>query len=258
MNGLMLHCGAAALTRTELATLPAPDARGSRHVCRPFIDDVELVNDQMRTNGIHIQDESFGVTYDEDGAPRRFFGLMQILIQGLAHNDSYGLMIGLRGSYDQSLARTIAVGSRVFVCDNLAFSGKVQISTKQTTNVAHRVPELIARAIGQIPQMAEAQDRRFNAYRNQTLTQDHGDHMLIDLVRQHVLMPSQLERALQEWDEPSHPEHAEQGLNAWRLHNAVTEAIKPSNPERMALPQVWQRTQHLTGYLDQACLPAAA
>nr|MBS0019438.1 hypothetical protein [Gammaproteobacteria bacterium] len=49
-------------------------------------------------------------------------------------------MVGLRGSYDQTLPRGLAVGSRVFVCDNLAFSGEVTIKTKQTTFIGQRLP----------------------------------------------------------------------------------------------------------------------
>ena len=40
---LMLHCGASALNRDQLAALPIPAAKGTRHVVRPFVEDVDLI-----------------------------------------------------------------------------------------------------------------------------------------------------------------------------------------------------------------------
>ena len=251
MNGLMLHCGANALTRSDLATLPTPDAQGPHHVVRPFIEDVELVSDTMRETGIHIESEAFGVTYDEDGTPQRFFGLIQTRVDNFDGSQGYGLMVGLRGSYDQTLARALAVGSRVFICDNLAFSGEVTIKTKQTLNVARRIPALLSDAVKQIPVMAERQHNRFDAYKNVTLDDKGADHALVDMVRHGILAPTHFGRALQEWDEPSHAEHAEQGRSLWRLHNAVTQAIKPVNAARAAVPATWARTRPMTEYFDQ-------
>jgi glycerol-3-phosphate responsive antiterminator len=60
-------------------------------------------------------------------------------------------MVGIRGSYDQSMSRMLGVGSRVFVCDNMAFSTEVSIATKQTTNIGSRLPGLMRAAVAQIP-----------------------------------------------------------------------------------------------------------
>lgn len=250
MNGLILHCGAQHVTRTELAVLPTPEARGTRHVIRPFIEDVELIHDLMNTQGIAIQDEAYGVLKDQEGIPQRFFGILQVRLDGI-NNDQYGLMIGLRGSYDQTLTRALAVGSRVFVCDNLAFSGEINASTRQTTHIADRIPIMLQNAISQIPALAHAQDTRFDAYRNSEITRKEGDALLIEMVRQQALLPSNLGQALHEWDKPSHDEHADQGYSIWRLQNAVTEAIKPANPERAAVPTTWIRTRRMTDILDQ-------
>jgi hypothetical protein len=252
MKGLMLHCGAEAITRHQLATLPVPAPRGSRHVTRPFIDDVELVRDRFQREGIVIEDEGYGVKRDKaTGDPLQFFGILSITIRGFTADSSYGLMVGLRGSYDQTLTRALAVGSQVFVCDNLAFSGEVEIRTRQTLNIDKRIPGLMADAIARIPAMAEAQQSRFEAYRNVELKPRWGDALLVDMVRHGVLNPSQLGRAIAQWDAPAHDEHAEQGHSMWRLHNAVTEAIKPANPARAAVPATWERTRTMTDIFDR-------
>ena len=250
MNSLMLHCGSEAIGRNDLHNLPTPSAQGARHVIRPFAEDVELVHDFMDRSGIRIDDEAYGVLYGPDRTPRRFFGVMQVRIDALDGRDGYGLMVGLRGSYDQSLSRALAVGSRVFVCDNLSFSGEIDIRTKQTTNIGQRLPALLGAAVEQIPSLATHQRHRFDQYRNHQISKVTGDHLLVELVRRKALMPSHLGTALREWDEPSHGEHGNEGFSLWRLHNAVTEAIKPSNPERAAVPVTWERTRTMTAVLD--------
>ena len=250
-SSLILHCGAQAISREELGRLPTPAVQGTRHAIRNFADDVDLIHDYMQAEGVHVEDEAYGVLYDKDThLPKRFFGAVQVRIDALDGRDGYGLVVGIRGSYDQSLSRALAVGSRVFVCDNLAFSGEVDVRTKQTTNIDRRVPEMLQRAVAQIPVLAHRQDARFSAYRNAEVSDEGGDHMLVNMVREGVLMPSQLGHALEQWDEPDHAEHAEQGRSLWRLHNAVTQAIKPANPRRAALPMVWERTKTLTEMLD--------
>lgn len=262
MQGLILHCGANRVGRAELASLPIPAAKGPRHLVRPFIDDITLVHDYLGAEGIIVEDEGYGITLDADKMPARFFGLIQARVGNYDGRDGYSLMIGLRGSYNQTLARALAVGSRVMVCDNLAFSGEIDLSTKQTTNIAARFPAMLEAAIGQIPLLAEHQAIRFEAYRNQTLSKAQGDHLLIELVRKDALAPSYLNRAIREWDSPRHDEHATEGRTMWRLHNAVTEAIKPVNIDRAAVPTTWDRTRTMTQLFDETIgfdqLPLAA
>ena len=250
MNGMILHCGAKSISRPELALLPVPQPMGPRHVIRPFIEDVELVTDEMLGLGLQVTDEAFGVSYTEAGVPAQFFGLLEVK-QPTDNPEEFGLMVGLRGSYNQRLPRGLAVGSRVFVCDNLAFSGSIEMHTKQTTNVSSRIPALIREAVSQIPEMAEMQTRRFDGYREHQVARRVGDAMLIEMVRRGILMPSHLGRALNEWDKSAHEEHEQFGDSLWKLHNAVTEALKPANPERGNVPAVWERTTKMTAMLDE-------
>jgi hypothetical protein len=249
MPGLMLHCGAAAISRNDLAALPMPESLGPRHAPRPFIDDVLLVEDELKAYGLGIVDEAYGVTHDAN----RFFGVVEVepVLEGeLLPAKDYRLMVGMRGSHDQSLGRGLAAGNRVFCCDNLSFTGEVVIKTRQTTHLGDRLPELMRRAVGQIPALAEHQALRFEQYKNTRLTPRQGDAAIVEMVRRGIINPSIVGRVIQEWDEPSHPEHAEFGYSVWRLHNACTEAMKPSNKDRFAIPALWQRTIPMTSFFD--------
>lgn len=253
--GLMLHAGAAAINREALAALPLPAARGPRHVVRPFIEDVELIDTFLGRNGFTIKEEAFGVKTDAKGFPSQFFGAIEIRSKALEGEylpaEPFALTVGVRGSYDQTLPRGLAVGSRVFVCDNLAFSGEVSVYAKQTTNIGSRIAGLLEAAVGEVPVLADHQARRFDAYRNYELSKVKGDAILVECVRLGILNPSDIGKAIKEWDEPSHPEHAEQGNTVWKLFNAITESIKPANTDRAHVLSAWNRTVPLTTFLDK-------
>jgi hypothetical protein len=252
MNGLMLHCGAKALGRMELAGFIPPAPRGSYHNPVPYIETVELVTDALSAIGFRIKEEAFGAL--SDGS--RFFGLMAVepdteVLEGeLLSPEDYDLLLGLRGSYDQTFPRGFACGARVFVCDNLSFSGEVVVHTKQTTNINKRMPPRIEAAMHQIVQMGELQALRFDRYRNEALNRKDGDAVIVDLLRHGVIGVRHAPRVIQEWDNPSHPEHLAWGRTVWTLHNAVTEAIKPGNGQPTAIV-AQNRTLGLTRHLDK-------
>jgi hypothetical protein len=248
MKGLMLHCGADAIDRDTLGSLRLPQPKGARHFIRPFIEDVDMIDDLLQQVDMPIKNEAFGVKFDDDKVtPKQFFGLLEL--EG--GKDEHGLMVGLRGSYDQTLSRGIAVGSRVFVCDNLCFSGEIEIKTKQTLDIDARIGDLLTTAIGQVPRLLNFQGERFDRYRLTQVGQTVGNSMLTDMVRSGILNASQIGRALAEWDKPSHDEHAEDGWSLWRLHNAVTEALKPTNTANNAVQRNWDRTINMTRMLDE-------
>ena len=53
------------------------------------------------------------------------FGLLEVC-NGRPQGD-HGLVVGVRNSHDQSFPASIALGSAVFVCDNLSFCGEITI-----------------------------------------------------------------------------------------------------------------------------------
>ncbi|MCH9712698.1 MAG: DUF932 domain-containing protein [Proteobacteria bacterium] len=253
MNGLMLHCGADAIGRNELTNVMPPEAMGAHHNPVPYIDYVNEVSHNLDDHGYAIHNESFGVHADGGS----FFGLMEIkpkVLEGeylkADNDDDFGLMVGLRGSYNQSIARGLAIGSRVFVCDNLAFSGEVTINTRQTTHIARRLPRMINGAMGQLLDLSEKQEQRFDRYKDMEFKPRWGDAAIVECVRRKVITPTQVNRVVQEWDQPTHDEHAEHGHSLWRFHNAVTEAIKPVNG-RAGVVNNQNRTIKLTSFLDE-------
>jgi hypothetical protein len=112
MVNLTLHCGAKHVTRSAVDNAVTPRA-SSTWVPVPHQRFLEQVESTIVGNGLAIVNQAHALWNDG----RRYFGLLEVL-NDETPND-YGLLIGLRNSHDKSFPASIAMGSAVFVCDNL-------------------------------------------------------------------------------------------------------------------------------------------
>ena len=236
-------------TRHQLHQLPVPAALGRYHNPVPFGDFADLVVKRLEHVGFGIDQEEYAV--DHDG--NRLFGLLEVSpLEGeyISAKD-WSLQVGLRGSHDQSIPRALTLGSRVLVCSNLCFHGDLGVfSTRQTLNVWQRLPGMVESALGTLPQLAQRQQQRVDQCRLTQLKPHQGDAALVELHRRGAFSAAQLGRAIQEWDEPSHEEHTEDGHTVWRLFNASTEALKPTG-DRVNHDLVRQRSERVSAFLDE-------
>jgi hypothetical protein len=141
MDRLVLHRGGWEATKADLASVPVPDPTESYHPVPygRFVEEVEL---HVPRFGLTIQSAQYALTRGQ------MFG---VLTCTNGHNArDYALAIGLRNSYDRSLSVGLVAGTRVFCCDNLAFSGEVQMHRKHTANVFRDLPDLIYRMLSQL------------------------------------------------------------------------------------------------------------
>lgn len=244
---LMLHCGAHAATRDELYALPQPAAKGKRHAPIHHAEYLELVEGMLDQYGYQIEDEAFGITQHGN----RMFGLLQVKHQDLQCFDGGAFELGLRGSHDMSLPRGLAAGSRVFVCDNLAFNGSLTMSTKQTTNLHLRLPALMDDMVRELGRFYSLLLKQVDSYKLTVLDGRTADAAITQMVREDIVSTRQLSKLITEWDEPSHPEHAEDGASVWRLFNACTETLKSDNPMHPALPNLAGKTTKLHALCDR-------
>jgi len=142
-----------------------------------------------------------------------------------------GLSIGLRQSYNKSLALGVAVGSRVFVCDNLCFSGDAfMVVRKNTTNVWDDFKALVAAqvagALGHHSNM-QADVAKLKAT---ACNMRRGYSFLGVMQGEGLLTPTQATVAFGDWTTPRHEEFADR--NMWGLYNAITEGLKKGAPAR--------------------------
>jgi hypothetical protein len=241
MVNLVLHCGARHVERraVEKATTPAAS---ETWVPVPHHRLLEQVESTIVSSGLRVVNEAHALW--SEGL--RYFGLLEVT-NGHAHED-YGLVIGLRNSHDKSFPAAIAMGSAVFICDNLAFSAEVTIARRHTRFIERDLPRIVHTAVGRLADMRGQQDERISAYKETPITDPTAHDLVIRAVDANVLPVTQVPAVLNEWRTPSHEEFAADGKTLWRFHNAVTEVWKGRN--LAALPR---RSQALHGLLDSVC-----
>ena len=244
MSGLLLHCGAEKVGYGEVINTKTPRATST---WTPIAHEqvIDGIKQQLETRGIETLSEEHSLSHGGD----RYFGLMQIARKGrqdVVSNSDYGLTIGIRNSHDKTFPVGLAVGSRVFVCDNLSFSGEINVVRKHTRWVRRDLPALMCNAVAQITAKAKSQHERFQAYKMQELKDAMAHHLIIQMLRAQAITSSQVEKIVNEWYEPSHEDFNER--NVWSLFNAVTEVAKgKANPHTML-----KRSQRLHGVCDLA------
>lgn len=237
-TNLLLHCGAHSATWEDVTKVETPEPTDTWHpIPHQFL--INRVADAMQAANLTVQNMEFGLW--KDGM--RMFAAFEL--RNGDNADDYGLVVGLRNSHDKAFSAGLAVGSRVFVCDNLAFSGEITIARKHTRYIRSDLPRLAAQAIGRIGAMRVRQDDRIRAYKQVGIDDRAVHDLLVRSIDAKVIPNARLPRVLQEWREPRHPEFEER--NVWSLFNAYTEVFKDTN--QLELPR---RTVLLHGLMDQA------
>jgi hypothetical protein len=222
MSGtLVLHCGGWEASRADLAAVPVPSETDS-YVPVPYGRFVEEVELHVPRFGLTITEAHYALARDG----MQMFGVLTCT-NGQNHAD-YALAIGLRNSYDRSLSVGLVAGSRVFCCDNLAFSGEVETNRKHTINVFRDLPDLIYRMLSQVSSMRSRIHAEIAAMKGQELSPEMADHLMVEAVRRNVLPASNLPKVIDAWERPAHEEFAPR--TAWSLFNAFTEVSKSRSP----------------------------
>ena len=146
----------------------------------------------------------------------------------MKREQDYSWVVGIRNSHDQTYPAGLVAGTRVFVCDNLAFSGEVRISRKHTRFAMRDLRHLTARAVGQLGDRFHQLDQRLDAYKHRSLNDPEVHDIVIRAVDCMAITPSQIPDVLEQWRHPAHTAFSER--TAWSLFNAFTEVHKSVNP----------------------------
>lgn len=207
---LMLHAGATPIDYDGLRSLATPVATAT-HVPIPHHSVVDMVKYSLGFFGHDLLEEHYGVTPDGD----RFFGVLSLK----SPYGDYTDMVGLRNSHDKSFPISISLGSRVFVCDNLAFVGEHVIKRKHTVNAKRDLPGLVAEIIEPMGEQRKRQALTFERYKGTPLQLDQVDAAIIRMYRQGVINVTKIADVIDAYDNPPHDWG---DPTAWRLFNAGT------------------------------------
>lgn len=226
MTELMLHRGARRVERTELALVNAPPPTETWFPVRHEAV-LDVVEQTLAGAGFDIAKSQFALS--EDNA--RFFGTLDLTAP---ITDGVTLTIGVRNSTDKTFPIGLCAGTRVFVCDNLAFSAEIYVSKKHTRFGNERFRDGIALAVSTLHQYQTVEAERIVHYRQRPLDENEAAACLLHAFESAILTTRTLPMALAEWRTPSQEEFAPR--TAWSLFNAFTAALRArqSNPAEFA------------------------
>lgn len=211
---LMLHAGAEAIDYDGLRQLITPDATAT-HVPIPHFRLVDMLRHTLGFYGHEVTQEHHGVT--PDGA--RYFGLLSLRSSYTGYEDT----LGIRNSHDKAFPASCAFGSRVFVCDNLAFIGEHVIKRRHTVNLKRDLPGLIAQIVEPLTEQREAQHRTILRYQHTPIHEPEVNDAILKMYRRGVINVTRIADVVEAYDNPPH-DWGEP--SAWRLFNAATFALR--------------------------------
>jgi hypothetical protein len=216
MAELMLHAGGRVATLDELHECEAPESVGRWHPVA-HVRVLEAVKETLAGAGYTIHAEKYALTRHD----ARFFGVLDWetpLAAGVS------LSVGVRNSVDKSFPLGFAAGSRVFVCDNLAFHSELLVRRKHTVNGMRAFGHAIAGAVASLTSFKEAEQVRIERMAGRELTPAEASHIILAAYRHGIISALQLPKVCAEWEEPRYDFRPR---TAWSLFNAFTEILKP-------------------------------
>jgi hypothetical protein len=225
------------LSREQLTLVPTP-APTATHKTIPHI---EVVNALVETLGFrHI-----GVVNDEYAVSRdgmKMFGVLD-LDTGM-HGCRFS--IGIRNAHDKSMRLAMTVGYRVFVCENMAFSGDFQpVLAKHSKNL--NLIQAVSIGVDEMQRNFDGMRMQVEAWRAEQLP-DRDAKLIIyrAFIEADLEVPRHLARSVHElYFNPQYEEF--QARTMWSLSNAFTTAFKELDP----VPQ-FRATAKLAGFLEAA------
>ena len=165
-----------------------------------------------------IQGQAHGLTHD--GA--RYFGLLEIKASNPYSDHHY--VVGVRNSHDMRFSAGVVAGSQVLVCDNLCFSGEIQLARKHTPRIMQELPALVSEAVTDLNRYWDLHTQRIDRYRSVLVGDVRAHDLIVRSVDAGVMANSYIPRVLSEWRDPSH--EVFERRNLWSLQNAFTEVFK--------------------------------
>lgn len=244
MSRLVLHAGASETTRQDVFNVPTPEPsfseNGRGYYPIPHALLIETIEANLSAAGLHVVQEQHSLGHDGDS----YFGLLDV--RNGENRDDYGLAIGIRNGHNKQFSAGLALGSRVFVCDNLAFNGEVTLARKHTRFIERDLPALVARSIGMLQDQRQIQDQRFDAYKLCEIDDRQVHDFVIRSIDARAVPLTKIPQVLHHWRKPPYEEFEPRTL--WSLFNAFTEEYKQQAPRVTC-----RRSQILHALADSQC-----
>jgi len=261
----MLHCGGKEVSYSTVQAVKTPEPTDS-HFPIPHSTLVDVSRRALTDYGYTMGEEVHALWGDNG---QRYFGIIEITEGPGMTPNGHTFNLGLRSSHDKSFAPQGLLGTRVWLCDNLCWSGGDLFSyrRKSTRYIQRDLEGIVFTQLGKLGERMGLVEERYSRYRAYTFGDEtRGDSIaertrleahdfLMRAMRARAVSPSRIYKVLHEWDRPDgcggHGE-ADDELGtptAWRMLNAFTE-VEKQYPSLLEGPK---RNARLTALLDARC-----
>lgn len=221
-NDLILHAGGWTANEADINAIEIPE-RTSTYTPIPHGRVVEHLRKLLPQHGMKLDSLKLGLA----NSGKRMFGVADVT-NGTGQPD-WGIAIGIRNSYDKSFALNLCAGSRVFVCDNLAFHGEVMMRRRHVGLLDTELPSLVNDLIYGVAVFKGEVEVQVNRLKGAEVNDRFAHDIVCRALRAGVVPAQAVPSVLNEWHEPKHEAFAPR--TAWSLFNAFTEVAKLRSPE---------------------------
>lgn len=230
MPSTLLSANSQIVTRTELSEVAAPPPTATWRPIAHY-DLVQSLDRQLAVRNIRIVKEELALA--REGL--RLFGVLELEVPGTngGSGRDYHFAMGIRTANDRSFATQLVAGARVFVCDNLAFSGDLIAMNRKHTAKFDLNADL-SRAVDVYERHLATFGDKFEGLHSRHLRGWEAKEMMFDAIAEGVVPARVIPAVI-----AGYWMH-EGDLTAWHLHNIFTSAFKQLSPAAK-----FQATAHL-------------
>jgi hypothetical protein len=221
MTSTLSHAQSQLVTRADLAAIPPPPATATWKPI-PHFDLIYAIDRQLAVRDVRIKREAFAL--QRQGA--RLFGVLDL---ALGETEEFCAALGIRTANDRSMALEIAVGVRVFVCDNMAFSGDL-IALRRKHTAKFDLNADISRAVDRYQAHLQVFHGQVLAIQQRPLSDAEAKVTIFEAFRREIIPIRFFPAVAETYFHPA-PEMTDvQPRTRWGLHNAFTRAIRQMAP----------------------------
>ena len=231
--------GSNKVTEVDVIQVPAVPFTSSFHPVHH-----RSVIDAIRSGVVATGLEIVNTDYVLANNGQRMFGVWDLS----GGTDEMCWSIGIRNSMDKSMALGITAGTRVFVCENLAFSGEFVEFRKHTKGLVYDELEFMAyRAMKKMVSNLTKFQSWHEGLKNFSLTEWDAKILLVEIMTNNIIPPSKFARFSDLYFGGVYDQ------TLWGFHETVTDVLRDSN--LLSLPK---KNRMLNGvldtYMDSRCI----
>ena len=241
MSKLMLHKGGHNVDRQALALVDCPEPTETWY---PIPHD-EVAKHSLHTLALHgyaVKKEQWALSGPHG---EQMFGVLDTTCSIMGKDIS--LSVGIRNSVNQTFAMGFCAGSRVFVCDNLAFSAELIVNRKHTKFGLDAFRKSVYNAATSLDSFVLTESARMNRWKITKVTTSQRDEVILRALESTVFPKTMLGDVFREHVRPTYNEFRDG--SAFGMFNNFTTALRERAFKR---PNEYStRTQMLTAIIDE-------